>query len=809
MFSAKDLVFAKGPAGGYTIAKSLRFRSSASAYLSRTPGSAGNRTTWTWSGWVKRGKLGASQSLFGAGLTSVGSGSTYMTGLIFTASDQLGFYWASSGGTVANTTAVYRDPSAWYHIVAVANSTTFLIYVNGSQVLSNAISGSGAVNSAVIHALGAFWDTGGSVPYINNDCYLAEINFIDGQALDPTYFGQTDTATGVWMPKKYTGTYGTNGFYLNFSDASGATATTIGKDSSGNGNNWTPNNISVTAGVTYDSMVDTPTNYDNGGNGAGNYAVLNPLSVYLATVSDGNLKTTYAATGHSATRSTMQLPAGVSIYAESTVGTTTTASIATSFGLILDSATTANSPNGAGYWNLYASNAGSINNNGTNFGSLAAFTAGDVLQVAYDGTNNRAWFGKNNVWYDNTGGTTGNPATGSNPTVTSLPTGLFIGVTAYANSQNVNFGQRGFTYTPPSGFKALCTQNLPTPTIGATSSTLANKYMDVSLYTGTGASQSITNSGSFQPDFLWIKSRSVAASHILVDAVRTVSQELSSNDVAAETTNSGRITSFNSNGWSLGATAAASLNQNGATYVGWQWKANGSGTLNQQGSINSTVSANVTAGFSVVTYTGTGANATVGHGLGVAPKMVIVFERSPGGDDHIVYHAALTSNQYSIRLNTTAAQAGPSAAYWNSTSPSSTVFSLGTSGECNQSTATYVAYCFAEVAGYSKFGSYTGNGSADGPFVYCGFRPRFVMIKATGAAEGWNIFDTSRDTYNPELRLLFPNTADAEFNSGSTWADITANGFKIRYNGSPFNTSTATYIFAAFAESPFNYARAR
>jgi len=187
--------------------------------------------------------------------------------------------------------------------------------------------------------------------------------------------------------------------------------------------------------------------------------------------------------------------------------------------------------------------------------------------------------------------------------------------------------------------------------------------------------------------------------------------------------------------------------------------------------------------------------------------MIIIFERSPGGDDHIVYHASLTSNQYSIRLNTTAAQAGASGAYWNSTSPTSSVFSVGTSGESNQSTATYVAYCFAAVAGYSAFGKYTGNGSADGPFVYLGFRPRFVMVKRTDAVDNWAIFDTSRLGYNADNNELLANTSSAE--GTADFIDILSNGFKNRNSDSRCNASGGTYIYAAFAEVPFRYANAR
>jgi len=333
--------------------------------------------------------------------------------------------------------------------------------------------------------------------------------------------------------------------------------------------------------------------------------------------------------------------------------------------------------------------------------------------------------------------------------------------------------------------------------------------MAATLYTGNGSTQTINNSAngvSFQPDWVWVKIRSAGATdHYLADAVRGATKYLQSDTTAAEGTNNG-ITSFNSNGFSVGA--IGDTNSNTATIVGWQWNAGGSTVTNTNGSISAQVRANTTAGFSIVTYTGTGSAATIGHGLGVAPRMIIIFERSPGGDDHIVYHASLTSNQYSIRLNTTAAQAGPSGNYWNSTSPTSTVFSVGTSGESNQSTATYVAYCFAAVAGYSAFGSYTGNGSADGPFVYLGFRPRWIMIKGSSyGTTGWAIYDTSRNTFNVANNLLLAENTSAELNYPEI--DILSNGFKIRGTNPTWNNSGGTLIYACFAENPFKFANAR
>jgi hypothetical protein len=331
--------------------------------------------------------------------------------------------------------------------------------------------------------------------------------------------------------------------------------------------------------------------------------------------------------------------------------------------------------------------------------------------------------------------------------------------------------------------------------------------MDATLYTGNGSTQTITNAAGFKPDLVWQKSRSSTAWHNWIDAVRGVGNRLFSNDTGAESFASNSLTSFNSNGFSIGA--ATDWNTNGQTNVAWQWQA-GQGTTssNTSGSITSTVSVNTTAGFSIVTYTGTGSNATVGHGLGVAPKMVIVKIRS-GANDWFVWHTSLTSGAYYLNLNATSAQQSNSVV-WNSTIPTSSVFSLGTSGAINGSGSTYVAYCWAEIAGFSKFGSWTGNASTDGPFVYTGFRPKFVLFKNSSAATVWIIFDTARNTYNFVDTQLRPNASDADNSAGSAFSmDILSNGFKLRSSDSNFNGSGNTIIYAAFAENPFKNALAR
>jgi hypothetical protein len=240
--------------------------------------------------------------------------------------------------------------------------------------------------------------------------------------------------------------------------------------------------------------------------------------------------------------------------------------------------------------------------------------------------------------------------------------------------------------------------------------------------------------------------------------------------------------------------------------VGWQWKANGAGVTNTAGSITSTVSANTTSGFSVVTYGGNGANSTIGHGLGAAPRMIIV-KRRGAADAWIVYHASVGNTGFLI-LNTTGSTS-TSSAYWNNTSPTSSVFTVGTAGEVNTNGSTFVAYCFAEVPGYSRFGSYTGNGVADGPFVFTGFRPAYVMIKNTSLASAWIVYDNKRNTANVETNYLLPNSSDAEATLSSLVLDFTSNGFKIRGDQATINTSNNNYIFAAFAEAPQKFALAR
>jgi hypothetical protein len=810
VINSQPLIGASGNQGvaGYNLTNSLRFRSSASAYLSRTPAGAGNRRTWTWSGWVKRGTLGVETALF-TGYSSV----SVRVFAGFESGNTLQIY-GDTGGINIQTSAVFRDPSAWYHIVIAFDTTQatstnrIKLYVNGVQQTTSGTfpnqNTDWAVNNTNAHYIAS--SNGSS---IFSDLYTAELNFVDGQALTPADFGETSATTGVWIPKAYTGTYGTNGFYLPFTN--NASTTTIGYDFSGNGNNWTSNNISLTAGSNYDSMTDVPTLTNAT---TANYCVLNPANQSTnATLSEANLSSQGTSANYAFSQATFALNSE-KWYFEVQKNSATqfvdgVCLVTSTFGKNTSSTIT------AGNYSISDDNTNqvrTITNGGTPvLVSTSNWANSDIIQCAYDADTGKIWFGCNGSWYPATnGGTVGDPATDTNPTITGV-SGLVPAMLNYNTGSilKVNFGQRPFSYTPPTGFVALNTFNLPTPTIGATASTQANKYFDAKLYTGTGSSLSVTGYG-FSPDFVWIKERSGAADHALYDAVRGVQIQLESNTTTAETTETTGLTALNSDGFTVGS--LAQVNTNTDTYVAWAWDANGAGSSNTSGTITSTVSANTSAGFSVVTYTGTGSAATIGHGLGVAPSMVIVKNRD-AADAWQVYHAANTAapeTDYLV-LNTTAATAD-AADRWNDTLPTSTVFSIGNGVEVNTNTEKYVAYCFAEVAGYSKFASYTGNGSADGPFVFTGFRPKFVLVKiSSGATENWYIFDSVRNTYNPESNYLAANSSFAENAGGSpvNCFDFLSNGFKVINSGTFVNGNTYTYIYMAFAETPQKFALGR
>jgi hypothetical protein len=797
------VVGAGGAAGGYQIERSLRFDSSASAHLSRTFGAPGDLQTWTWSAWVKGYFVRASGSLSLFEVTSGDGG--IATGIRFNGTGNFEYFCQGTGGT-GNliTSAVYRDPSAWYHLVVAVDTTQataanrIKMYVNGVQVTAFGTATYQNQNTNTLVGTTSYAHIIGKIPYasVYYNGYMTEVHFVNAQQLSPTDFGEYNEDTGVWQPKAYTGSYSGNSFYLNFSD--NASTTTLGDDLSGNGNDWTTSGFSVTAGVDNDSLVDTPTNYGTdtgvGGEVRGNYCTLNPLFVpgSKPTISDGNLTATANAGTFQAAVGSIIVPKTGKWYWEMTA-TTVSANLvvlmlARASGTGLYSATN----------NYTYMSDGTIRYNNVDETSVATFTSGNVLAVSVD--DGVVKFYKNNAliktWSQNLSADADNYVPCCN-------------VHTASNSVSFNFGQRPFAYTAPSGFKALCTQNLP-----ESEATIPNgrEYFDVDVYTGIAGTY--TKSGlDFQPDLIWGKARNAAAAHRLVDAVRGGTLKLTTSSPDAQNTDVAPYT-FTSDGYSIPG-GVNHNNNTGTTYAAWLWKANGAGVTNTDGSVTSTVSANTDAGFSIVTYTATAADPiTVGHGLGVAPSMFVVKSRSAAGTDWFVYHSSLGATK-NLRINTLAG-AATATNVWNDTAPTSTV--ITTSNAINTNTQTYVAYCFAAIPGYSAFGSYTG--STTKVFVYLGFRPAFVLLKKSSEASttyGWPIVDNSRpfntttyEGYNPTLEL-WADAATGELSSTSNYdIDLLSNGFCINQaNNTNVSGSGKTYIYAAFAENPFKYSLAR
>lgn len=782
--SIQQMLLGASGASGYLMDKSLRFRASASAYLNRTMGTPTNNKIYTFSAWVKRGSLGSLQSLLGY----ANPGNTEATAIYISASDVISFF-ARTGGVDAvdiRSTQVSRDPSAWFHLVLAYDTTQATasnrvkIYYNGTQITSFSLATYPALNDNwYINNASTTNYIGSSNTTINFfDGYLADTYFIDGQALTPASFGETNALTGVWQPKAYTGTYGTNGFYLDFENTSSVAA--LGTDKSGNGNTWTVNNVSLTAGVTYDSMTDVPTLTSAT---AANYAVLNPLDTNRQILIDqANLRIAYNGATFGNIRGTIGVTSG-KWYWESVI--TSSGVISSVVGIYRNDTPIASSFGANAYGYTYLGNKRS---NGIDTAYGATYTTNDIIGTAFDADNGTITFYKNNV--------------SQGVAYTGITGGAFLpALSTNEGTVAMNFGQRPFAYTPPTGFVALNTFNLPTATI-----LKGNTVMDATLYTGNGSTQTIANAAGFQPDLVWVKSRSSALEHKESNAVRGATKATKPNSTDPETTDTNGITAFNSNGFSLGSDS--NYNTNAATYAAWQWKAGNTTSSNTDGSITSTVSVNASAGFSILTFNGTGANATVGHGLGVAPSMFIVKNLTNAAGNWAMAHSGLSSfSGDAIYLNSTAAQFS-AGTFWNSTAPTSSVINLGSSPQVNESAQPIMAQVWAAIAGYSSFGTYTGNGSTDGTFVYTGFRPKVIWIKNRGAANGWRQYDTTRSPYNLTNLYLQSSSSAAEQTSGAS-IDILSNGFKIRDSDAGVNGSGSVYIYACWAENPFKNSLAR
>ena len=614
-----------------------------------------------------------------------------------------------------------------------------------------------------------------------------------------------------------------SGTYIYMAIADTRDATFFG-DTSGNGNNWTPNKLNNT-----DVVPDSPVT-------GGNFAVMNPLNWNVMTFAEGNLKIT-TTTNFRSVHSTFALPSsGKWIYEFVATDYTSGGGAYIGFSNNMNEGDNEFTGDHGVFYQTYN---GGFNVEGTVSTATgytvqnADFTSdGDIHTIAIDVDNQKLYFAKNGVWRNSADPAAGTGGLDISACFTSPETSLTPCITrggSYNEIYTFNFGQDSsfagtktpqgntddngvgdFYYAPPSGFLALTTGNLPAATI-----TAPDEYFNTVVYTGNGtaiASGGISVTGvNFQPDWVWLKSRTNAYDNMLFDSVRGRLKILKSNSTSAEiTTNTENLDSFDADGFTYGSELSG--NASGASHVAWNWLASNNTVSNTDGSITSTVSANQTAGFSIVSYTGTGANATVGHGLSSAPEIIIPKNRDYTSGTHWDIYASPIGAGNILRLNSTLASTA-SATNWNSTAPNSSVFTVGTSNSTNRSGDGYIAYCFHSVEGYSKIGSYTGNGSSDGTFVHCGFRPSFILTKAAiGDTSNWEILDTTRSTNNVADDALLPNSSIAEQTSSTTsfaHTDILSNGFKHRGTSADINKSGVTYIFLAFAEAPFKSANAR
>ena len=802
------------PARGFTIDYSCRFDGT-TAYFSRTPASAGNLKTYTCSVWVKRGNVTGYEYMFGAYDASASQIAT----LNFDIGEYINWHTGGASNYRWYTTAQYRDPSAWYHIVFSCDTSTAggravadmqRIYVNGEVVTvshdrANPIADyEGLFNADTLHTIGR--NAGASDAFVTGT--MAEVHWIDGTALTASDFGETGDY-GEWKPKEVSGlTYGTNGYYLDFADSSA-----LGNDVSGNNNDWTANNLDAS-----DQMLDTPTN---------NFATWNPLSGSSSYVkTEGNLGIAYGGAGWLGTlESTLGMTSGKWYWEVNILIGDPSSSERVMLGIANpEHASFASNHigNTSGSYSLYNLNGEWFSGTSSSSGSYGTYTDGDIMQFAYNADTGTLWIGKDNTWLNSATEGEIEAGTTTNSFVTGLTGTWLAGLTVRDNSSVIsNFGQDSsfagdktaqgnadgngygdFYYTPPSGFLALCTANLDTPAV------TPSEHFNTVLYTGNNTADTGITGVGFQPDWTYIKSRSSAGSSNIYDAVRTVSAGgLTSNSAAAEYYSSDQFTSFDSDGFTLPADTAGYSNVNTRTYVAWNWKANGSGSANTEGSRTATVSANVDAGFSIVGFEGE-SGGTVGHGLSKAPEIVIMKNRDATDDWNVRYGLQDGTSDY-MKLSGREGKTDSAIAL-----PSATLINLGTAAsEGGQSGEDYIAYCFHSVEGFSKCGVYTGNNSTDGTFAYTGFRPAWIMIKRTHSWAGdWHIHDTKRNTYNLDLNYLLANEAESEATSTNYSIDILSNGFKCRSDHAEVNDldgGTNYYIYLAFAETPFKYSNAR
>ena len=819
MFSP-DKWFTNPSTGFYphTLDESLRCNGS-NEYLTRTPSSSGNRRTWTFSAWVKPSVDGGRFPLIEAY-----SGGTNFTMVTIHTDGRIQFYTITSGTDYGGlSTQKLRDPSAWYHIVFRFDTTQstaadrIRLYVNGTQQESNPWTSSGQVpqnyDSFINHTVANnILKNTNSSQY--GQGYIAEVHHADGTSYGPDTFGETKD--GVWVPKEVTGvSYGTNGFYLNFADSSDIGNNANSTDGT---NDFTVNNFTAS-----DVVSDSPTS---------NWATLNPLDSYSGahTFSEGNLRCTHNSGTWRNARTGMRITSGQWYW--ETVYTSVSGAGGFAYGVGNELLDTSANPftNYAVIYNGISS--GNIYQDGSSVYTGTSYTAGDVMGLALDVDAATVKFYKNGSLVHTVSSLTG---TEFYPIVTASATGATHSVinlgqddsfagnktsgSAVASDAN---GLGTFYYSPPAGL-ALCTSNLPDPTIGPGQDEQADDYFNTVLYTGDGNDpHAITNVGH-QPDWVWIKGRDVAYQHSLYDSVRGTypnGGRLGSDGNYVENIASTNLKSFDSDGFTL--STKINSNENTKTYVAWSWRAGGSSnTFNIDGTgyasasdagltggniAADAASISKTAGISILKYTGDGSSSpysTIKHGLDSPPELYICKSLDTGNADNwVFFHTLVDGTHDFMYLNLTNSNSNSAINF----PPTSTTVKVG-GNATNENNKNFLMIAIHSVEGYSKASSYVGGGS-NFPFIFTGFRPAWLLIKETGNANSWEIYDTKRDPDNVASQRLFPNDHQVEATTNPS-LDILSNGFKPRAANTGINRSGGTYLYLAFAEAPFKFANAR
>jgi len=790
----------------YEITNSLRFDHVAAHKLSFTPPSAGNRKTWTWSGWVKRGYLSNQdnhrQVMMGI---KVAANDTQTLEIGWHSDDK---FYITTQSAVVQTTQLYRDPSSWYHVIVACNTTLagatarFKLYVNGvdqslgelTSVSQNADTG---FNQAGVHTIGdGFNDR-------DLDGYLAEVNFIDGAAKAPADFGETDD-NGQWKPIAYAGAYGDEGFYLDFKSSGVGTAGsgTVGADRSGNGNHWTSANLAST-----DQMLDSPTN---------NFCVMNTLEKMnngAVTPSQGNLKFTLADNGM--IRGSI-MPSSGKWYWEANLisadGSGTGSLGIAESGYIPGAAFDPDAAL-AGYVYLGNGTTRSHRTTGDQSYGGASYAADDIIGVAYDVDNGTLAFSKNNATfvtaYSSLSGEHGAYFSGYGNTAIWVVN--FGQDSSFAGNETAQGNQDGnaigdFFYAPPSGFLALCTANLAEPAVKP------SEYFNTVLWTGNATDDRNITGVGFRPNWSWIKSRATTNDHLLFDSVRGVGKYLRSNSGDAETSNADTLQAFASDGFQIGADSR--LNTDDDPVVAWNWKAGTSVSGNSTGAgadLAYAGSVNTDARFSIIKYGGNGNNGhQIPHHLSAVPDAIFIKSLTSQSWNCFFPNTSMGATK-GLQLDNTGAQG--TVGHLNNTMPSTSVVTLGSGAGSNtrdgdSNPQPYIMYSFKSIPGFSKIGQYIGNGNADSVYVNLGFKPGWIMIKGSSVAENWNILDATRSPNNTGNKERLQ--ANATTTEGATWScDFVSNGFKIRTTDGEANTNNASYIYMAFAETPFKYSNAR